>query len=201
MIYYLPEKPQSHILKVKQSKFISYLRMCNSLQEFKSWLTQVKRDHYDSSHVCWAYAISRDHTVDYHYSDGGEPSGTAGQPILNIIKINKLIQSGLVVVRYFGGVKLGKKGLIDAYGSAADGVILITSIMKWSKKVKFIVTFPSDYFGEVYEHLSKIDGKILKDISTDQCIWIIEIEIGRTSGLIQIIRNITRGFGKIEKIE
>ena len=58
-----------------------------------------------------------------------------------------------------------------------------------------------DYFGEVYEHLSKIDGKILKDISADQCKWIIEIEIGRTSGLIQIIRNITGGFGKIEKIE
>ena len=201
MIYYLPEKSQSNILKVKQSKFISYLRMCNSLQEFKSWLSQVKRDHYDSSHVCWAYAISRDHNVDYHCSDGGEPSGTAGQPILNIIKRNNLIQSGLVVVRYFGGVKLGKKGLIDAYGIAANSVILITPIIKWLKTIKYIITFPMDYFGEVYEHLSKIDGKILKDISADQCKWIIEIEIGRTSGLIQIIRNITGGFGKIEKIE
>ena len=80
-------------------------------------------------------------------------------------------------------------------------MILITPIMKWSKKIKFIITFPMDYFGEVYEHLSKIDGKILKDISVDQCIWIIEIEIGKTSGLIQIIRNITKGIGKIEKIE
>ena len=71
MIYYLPEKSQSNILKVKQSKFTSYLKMCNSLQEFKSWLSQVKSDHYDSSHVCWAYAISRDHIVDYHCSDGG----------------------------------------------------------------------------------------------------------------------------------
>tara|TARA_Y100001970_G_scaffold248256_1_gene317642 strand:- start:392 stop:997 length:606 start_codon:yes stop_codon:yes gene_type:complete len=201
MIYYLPEKSQSNILKVKQSKFISYLRMCNSLQEFKSWLSQVKRDHYDSSHVCWAYAISRDHNVDYHCSDGGEPSGTAGQPILNIIKRNNLIQSGLVVVRYFGGVKLGKKGLIDAYGIAANSVILITPIIKWLKTIKYIITFPMDYFGEVYDHLSKIDGKILEDISTNQCIWIIEIHFVRRNQLIQIIRDITKGFGKIEKIE
>ena len=114
--------------------------------------------------MCWAYAIRGDCTIDYHYSDGGEPSGTAGQPILNIIKTNKLIQSGLVVVRYFGGVKLGKKGLVDAYSTAADGVILITKIMKWSKKIKLLITFPMDYFGEVYEHLSNIDGKILKKL-------------------------------------
>ena len=57
--------------------------------------------------MCWGYAINRDQFVDYHYSDGRELSGTAGQPILNIIKTNKLIQSGLVVFSYFGGIKLG----------------------------------------------------------------------------------------------
>ena len=71
--------------------------------------------------------------------------------------------------------------------------------MNWSEKIKFIITFPVDYFSEVYEHLFKIDGKILKDISTNQCIRIIKI--GRTSRLIQIIRIIILGFGKIEKIE
>ena len=71
--------------------------------------------------------------------------------------------------------------------------------MKWSKKIKFIITFQVDYFSEVNEHLFKIDGKILKDISTNQCIRIIKI--GRTSRLIQIIRIIILGFGKIEKIE
>ena len=79
-------------------------------------------------------------------------------------------------------------------------MIFITPILKWSKKIKFIITFPMDYFGEVYEHLSKIDGKILKDIRIDQCMWIIEIKIGRSSGLFQIM-SIPRGSGKIEKIE
>ena len=110
-----------------------------TFQEFKSWLSQIKRDHYDSSHVCWAYALHREQSIDYHCSDGGEPSGTAGKPILSTIKTNNLIQTGVIVVRYFGGVKLGVGGLINAYRSAAQDALLNIAFEKRYIKEVFVV--------------------------------------------------------------
>ena len=201
MNLYIPEKPKTSILKIKQSKFISYLRMCDTQTEFKSWLSQVKRDHYDSSHVCWGYALGRDLKIEYHSSDGGEPSGTAGKPILKIIKASNLIQSGLIVVRYFGGSKLGRRGLIDAYSSAAKNVVIRTRLIKWINTIKFLITCPLEYYGEMYDALSKVHGNIIVDKSNDHSRWVIEIQVEMISELIQKTRKITRGEGEMKKLE
>ena len=79
---------QKHSFILKQSQFISYLRNCGSASVFKSWLSQIKKDHYDASHVCWAYRIQGDTELYQHSSDAGEPLGTAGATILKILKQN-----------------------------------------------------------------------------------------------------------------
>ena len=201
MTLYKPKNSQPKIIKIKQSKFISYLRMCESTQEFKSWLSQIKRDHYDSSHVCWAYALHREQSIDYHCSDGGEPSGTAGKPILSTIKTNNLIQAGVIVVRYFGGTRLGKKGLIEAYRSAADNVIGCGETIKWTNTFKYSMTFPLRYYGEVHGYLSRLEVKIIKHTSNDYCELVIEIGNSNKINLEQNLLDITRGDCCMKKID
>ena len=136
---------KKHSFILKQSQFISYLRSCGSVSGFRSWLSQIKKDHYDASHVCWAYRIQVDSELYEHSSDAGEPSGTAGAPILKILKQNNLTQCGLIAVRYFGGTKLGRKGLIDAYSNAATNVVNNSNLMKWVNTKRYIITYPIKY--------------------------------------------------------
>ena len=92
----------SSTFKVKQSDFISYIRKINSISEFRSWLSQLKKDHYDSNHACWAYRIYENRQLNTHFSDAGEPSGTAGRTIMRVLKQFEIVQGSIVVERYFG---------------------------------------------------------------------------------------------------
>ena len=189
---------QKHSFILKQSKFISYIRNCGSASDFRSWLSQIKKDHYDASHVCWAYRIQCDSELFQYSSDAGEPSGTAGVPILKILKQNNLIQCGLIVVRYFGGTKLGRKGLIDAYSNAAVNVVNNSNLMKWVNTKMYIITCPIKYYGELIRAFQKIDGKIIDDQSGENLNWIVEINTVHLSNLIRLIRRITKGKGELE---
>ena len=189
---------QKHSFILKQSKFISYIRNCGSRSDFRSWLSQIKKDHYDASHVCWAYRIQCDHELFQHSFDAGEPSGTASAPILKILKQNNLIQCGLIVVRYFGGTKLGRKGLIDAYSNAAVNVVNSSNLMQWVYTKRYIITCPINCYGELIRAFQKIDGKIIEDQSGENLNWTLEINPVHLSNLIILIRKIAEGKGELE---
>lgn len=113
--YREPEGPVTYEEKIKRSVFIANLSPCHTEHEARDFLAQISSLHHNASHNCRAYIIG-----DTEYSsDDGEPSGTAGRPILNAIKRSGLVNVIVVVTRYFGGVKLGVRGLIDAYGGVA----------------------------------------------------------------------------------
>ena len=198
MSFFTISRAQKHSFNLKQSQFISYIRNCDSAFDFRSWLSQIKKDHYDASHVCWAYRIQDDSELHQHSSDAGEPSGTAGAPILNTMKQHNLIQCGLIAVRYFGGTKLGKKGLIDAYGNAALNVINDSTLIKWANTESYIISCPIIYYGELIRSFQKIDGRIIEDKSSDNLRWIVEINSGHLSDLIGLIRKTTKGKGKMK---
>ena len=187
---------QKHSFILKQSEFTSYIRNCGSTSDFRSWLSIIKKDNYDASHVCWAYRIQVDSELYEHSSDAGEPSGTAGAPILKILKQNNLIQCGLIVVRYFGGPKLGRKGLIDAYSNAAVNVVNNSNLIKWVNTKMYIITCPIKYYGELIRAFQKIDGKIIDDQSGENLNWTVEINPVHSSDLIRLIRKITIGKGE-----
>ncbi len=111
-------------LIINKSKFIAYKFTLNSLEEVKSILTNLKNEHKKATHICYAYIYNRD-IVSEKCSDDGEPGGTAGYPILNVLKKKNLENIMVAVVRYFGGVKLGAGGLVRAYTKACSEVIKV----------------------------------------------------------------------------
>ena len=188
-----------HFHKIKKSQFTSYIRYCHSLFDFRSWLSQIRQDHYDASHVCWAYRLQENSKLVQHSSDAGEPSGSAGFPILRTLRKNNLMQCGLVVARYFGGIKLGKKGLIEAYGNAAENVISDSILIKWVSTENYIITCSINLYGDLSQAFQKFNGSILVDQSGEDLKWLVKIKSNQVGDLSYLIRHLTKGKGKMEK--
>jgi len=110
------------IYKEKGSKFLSFALPVNTTDEVKEFIKTFKKDYYDARHVCYAYMLGADRK-EWRANDDGEPSGTAGRPILGQINASDLTNTLIVVIRYFGGIKLGVSGLISAYRAAAKDAI------------------------------------------------------------------------------
>ena len=115
-------------IKVKGSRFIATGREVESKEQAETYLKKLSKKFYDATHNCFAYIIGfgAEQEIIFRYSDDGEPSGTAGQPIYNIIKGDNITNAIIVVTRYYGGTKLGTGGLIRAYGDAAKELLANT---------------------------------------------------------------------------
>lgn len=110
--------------EVKKSRFIARVAPVSSRDEVREWVEQAHRDYPDARHVCWAYQIGRPGSAaEAAMNDAGEPSGTAGKPILNVIQHKDMGDVLVIVIRYFGGIKLGAGGLVRAYAGAAESVL------------------------------------------------------------------------------
>ncbi len=117
------------LYKEKMSKFISFAVPVSTIDEVKEALARYQKEYYDARHVCWAYMLGAART-EFRANDNGEPSGTAGKPILGQINSFGLTNVLIVVVRYFGGIKLGTSGLIEAYRAAAAEAIRANEIIE-----------------------------------------------------------------------
>ena len=117
------------LYKEKMSKFISFAVPVSTLDEVKENLEIYQKKYYDARHICWAYMLGHQR-VDFRSNDNGEPSGTAGKPILGQINSFGLTNILIVVIRYFGGIKLGTSGLIVAYREAAVEAIRANEIIE-----------------------------------------------------------------------
>ena len=110
--------------EIKKSRFIARVAPVNTRDEVKDWLEKAHQDHPDARHICWAYQIGRPGSAaEAAMNDDGEPSGTAGKPILNVIQHKDMGDILVMVIRYFGGIKLGAGGLVRAYSGAAESVL------------------------------------------------------------------------------
>ncbi|EDM47061.1 YigZ family protein [Marinobacter algicola] len=110
--------------EIKKSRFIARVAPVLSRDEVKAWLEQARNDHPDARHICWAYQIGRPGAAaEAAMNDDGEPSGTAGKPILSVIQHKDLGDVLVMVIRYFGGIKLGAGGLVRAYAGATEAVL------------------------------------------------------------------------------
>ena len=136
---------------IHKSKFITIITPINSKEEITKILNKIKKEYKDATHYCFAYIIDSEEKCD----DNGEPSGTAGLPILKVLKINNLTNVLCLVVRYFGGIKLGAGGLIRAYSTSASEALNKCTIKDIKSGFNITITFP-------YQNLKQIDH-ILKD--------------------------------------
>ena len=123
---YSIKKSLENTIVIKKSKFITKLYKINNIEEINNILEKLKKEFKDSTHICYAYIVNGMEKC----SDDGEPSGTAGLPILNILKKNNLTNVLAVVIRYFGGIKLGAGGLVRAYSNSVNDTLKLTDIIE-----------------------------------------------------------------------
>jgi uncharacterized YigZ family protein len=116
--YWTLSAPSEGLYKEKMSKFLAFAHPCRTADEALAVVAEYRKRYYDARHVCWAYMLGVERTQ-FRSNDDGEPSGTAGKPILGQINSRGLSDLVVIVVRYFGGIKLGTSGLIEAYRQAA----------------------------------------------------------------------------------
>ena len=128
----------------KRSKFISYAIPVQTIDEVKAEVARLRKEYYDARHVCWAYMLGADRKT-FRANDDGEPSSTAGKPILGQIKSNELTDILVVVIRYFGGIELGTSGLIVAYRTAASEAIASATIEERTVDEDITVVFEYPY--------------------------------------------------------
>ena len=141
------------------SKFLGYLFPIQTLEDFEHRLHEIKQEHPHASHHCPSYRLNPANIIDFS-SDDGEPSGTAGLPILNQLRSYEAVNVGCIVVRYFGGTKLGKPGLIESYGSTASECL---------NDAVFLDIIPCQWFEITYAYPEQnVIEKIKKDFSLNE---------------------------------
>jgi uncharacterized YigZ family protein len=144
-------------LRERGSRFIAYLFPVWHDGDFEMRLGDLRREHYDATHHCSALIRYANPLMEQAHDDG-EPSGTAGLPILNAMRSSKVVNAGLVVVRYFGGTKLGKSGLIETYGESARQCLLAAKLMRVEEAVTVVVKSSYDNLKTVDLLLSKVES-------------------------------------------
>jgi len=137
--YYSTTNDRKKELKIKRSTFIAHLHYVKTMQEAKKYISSIADEHKTANHNCWAYIVGEKGET-FHSSDAGEPSGTAGQPMLNALKKHEMTNIVAVVTRYFGGVKLGIRGLIEAYGETVETAIVASPLKKLIRLSSFKIS-------------------------------------------------------------
>lgn len=146
---------------INKSRFITILTNINDIDKVKEKLEEIKKKYKDATHYCYAYIINNHEKC----SDNGEPSGTAGMPILNVLKQNDLTNILCVVIRYFGGIKLGAGGLIRAYSTSASEALNKAIITNIVNGYNITIEFSYDNLKQIDYLLKNIDIK--KDYQTN----------------------------------
>ena len=167
MMYHVTEP---HTLEefVKKSRFISVISLCESEQDVLRELKALHVQHPHANHIAFAYRLKVDSGIIQRVHDAGEPTGTAGKPIFQHIEGKNIINVLVVVIRYFGGVKLGVGGLTRAYGNAAKKVIDSADLQSYIEMTKIHLTLDYEQF-QLFEYtLKKADGQIIEQTFAGQ---------------------------------
>lgn len=183
--------------KEKGSKFIGIAIKCEDEEEAKSLLAEWKNDHHQARHLCWAYRFGIKKDL-YRANDDGEPSNSAGAPILGQIQSYDLTNVLIGVVRYYGGTKLGVGGLINAYRTAAKEAIENGKIIEEIVKDRFELFFDYQDMALIMDVVKESAAKIQKQVFENDCYLKIAIEITATEILLDKLKSFDTL--KIEKI-
>ncbi len=173
--FYSIEHQRISTIKIKRSEFVCTLEYVESIEKAKTFISRISKENKTATHNCWAYILGEKGEV-FHSSDAGEPSGTAGKPMLNVLKNHHMTQIAAVVTRYFGGIKLGVRGLMDAYSESVQHTIDMDTLKKLTQTVCLMIQL-SYGVNDAVMNLLKLRGiRILNTDYTDSVIHKIEIE-------------------------
>ncbi|MBF1427291.1 IMPACT family protein [Hoylesella nanceiensis] len=159
----------------KRSKFLAFAHPVETIDEIKDLLTDYKKKYYDARHVCYAYMLGPER-ADFRANDDGEPSSTAGKPILGQINSRELTNILVVVIRYFGGVKLGTSGLIVAYREAAAEALSAATVIEKTIEETVTFTFPYVMMNSVMRVVKELNPRIVEQKYDETCIITLAIK-------------------------
>ncbi|MBQ9559932.1 MAG: YigZ family protein [Bacteroidaceae bacterium] len=177
----------------KRSKFLAFAFHVETTDEIKDLVSQIEREYYDARHVCYAYMLGHQREQ-YRTVDNGEPSGTAGKPILGQINKNELTDILIIVVRYFGGIKLGTSGLTNAYKQAAIEAIANSEIEERTVDCIIKVHFEYTLMNDVMRVVKELNPKVLSQDFQIDCSLRLQIRMGDSESLtnrLKLIRGVS----------
>ena len=179
----------------KRSRFISYAIPVRTVDEVKAQLEKYRKQYYNARHVCWAYMLGADRQT-FRANDDGEPSSTAGKPILGQINSNELTDILIVVVRYFGGIELGTSGLIVAYRTAAAEAIASAEIEMRTVDEDITVAFEYPFLNSVMRIVKEENPTIISQHFEMDCEMTLRIRRGCAERLRQRLQKVQTAYLK-----
>lgn len=181
------------------SKFYAFLHPADNLNTYKNFIRKYKDKNPKACHVCSAYRIFLNNWVDEYATDDGEPNGSAGLPILNIIKKNNLVNVAIYVVRIYGGVNLGIPGLINAYSVSAENSIKQASLIAWKSVEQIHIQYSYELHKIIISLVKAVKGRVVNEDFKEKVISCIEIEAGSKDEFINFLNIETSGRATVLK--
>ena len=176
-----------------RSKFLAFAHPVTTVEEAMAVVEQYQKKFYDARHVCWAYMLGPEREV-FRSNDNGEPSGTAGKPILGQINSFGLTDVVVMVVRYFGGVKLGTSGLIVAYRTAAAEALSNASIVVRTVDEDYTFSFEYPFMTAVMKVVREMDARIVSQTYDMDCSLTVSLRKGKMDELKEKVRKALSPF-------
>lgn len=193
------KEAQAEIIE-KKSRFIATVRPVDDEADAKAFIEDLRKKYWDASHNCFAYQIGERNEIQ-RFSDDGEPSGTAGRPILDVLKGEDIRNVIVVVTRYFGGTKLGTGGLVRAYGRSAKEGLTAAHIIEKICYQKVRVTVDYTLVGKIQYETLQAEHIIHDTVYTDHVEFIVLVPINKVEGYRKIISEATNGQGQFVEEE
>jgi len=184
------ELPAEGTFKDKGSKFIAFAYPLQSETEVKSIISKLRAEHTKANHFCYAYRLTPDRSV-YRVNDDGEPSGTAGRPILNVLLSADLTNILIVVVRYFGGTLLGVPGLINAYKTAAAQAVALAVVVDKTVNDRYELKFDYLIMNDVMRLIKEEPMNVIEQQFDNECRIVFEVRTSQLNRVLQRIEKLT----------
>ncbi len=176
-----------------RSKFLAFAHPVTTVEEAMALVEQYQKKFYDARHVCWAYMLGADRET-FRCNDSGETSGTAGKPILGQINSLELTDVIVLVVRYFGGVKLGTSGLIVAYRTAAAEALANAEIVDRTVDVEYTFNFEYPFMNGIMKVVREMEARIVGQSYDMDCSMTVSIRMGKLDELKERIAKVLSPF-------
>ena len=176
------KEPGEGLYTEKCSRFIAFAFPVSTVDEVKALVDAKKKEYHDARHVCYAYRINPA-KLEFRGNDDGEPSGTAGRPMLGCLQSQDLVNVLLIVVRYFGGIKLGTSGLINAYKVASEDALLHCEVEERTIDAIFNIQFDYLYLNDVMRITKDMKPIVLSQTFDLDCKMVLQIRLQQAESL------------------
>ena len=185
---------------IKKSRFICILIPLNQIQDIDSGRNEFKQKYLGANHYCFAYRLRQDGSTLERCSDDGEPGGTAGWPMLNVLAQNDLENIMAIIVRYFGGTLLGTGGLVKAYTQSVQSALEKARIISMEYSQKIMLTLDYSYYGS-FENISNIVNEVADIQYAEQVRLKVWVAVDKLDTFIAKVEDLSSGTAKVEMLE